>query len=123
MGSHHKDMKGVNRAVQKNQTCALNIPFKKSKGGILLTVKVQPGSSKKGIEGVSGDTLMVKLTSQPRDGAANEQLIELLSEELGIRKSLINIIKGHKSRHKVVEIKGSKKSEGIHISFTLSPLY
>jgi uncharacterized protein (TIGR00251 family) len=102
-------MKGVKGIVQKNQTSVLNIQFKRSKGGILLTLKVRPGSPKKGIEGVSGDTLMVKLTSEPRGGIANEQLIDLLSEELHIRKSLINIIKGHKSRHKVIEISGIEK--------------
>jgi uncharacterized protein len=102
-------MKAVKRDAKKNQTPDLHIPFKRSKGGIRLTLKVQPGSPKKGIEGVSGDALVVKLTSQPRGGLANEQLVELLSEELHVRKSLINIIKGHKSRHKVIEINGIEK--------------
>ena len=93
----------------RNQTRLLDIPFKKSKSGILLTLKVQPGSSKKEVEGVSGDTLIVKLNSRPLDGKANEQLVELLSEELNIRKSLISIIRGHKSRRKVVEIRGIEK--------------
>ena len=84
----------------------MRIPFRKSKDGIVLAVRVQPRSSKRGIEGVSGDTLKVKLTAPPHEGAANEQLIELLSEELGVRKGSIQIIKGSGSRNKVIKIRG-----------------
>jgi len=84
----------------------MQIPFKKAKGGITINVKVEPRSSKKGITGVVGDTLKVRLTSPPVGGAANEQLIEVLSEELGIKKSSIRIEKGRASRQKVVRIDG-----------------
>lgn len=84
----------------------MQIPFKKTKDGITIDVKVQPRSSAKGIDGIVGGILKVKLTSAPVNGKANEQLIELLSEELKIKKSAINIIKGQSSRHKVLRIKG-----------------
>ncbi|MEK6673534.1 MAG: DUF167 domain-containing protein [Nitrospirota bacterium] len=84
----------------------MEIPFKKTKDSITINVRVQPRSSKKGISGVSGETLKVRLTSPPVDNAANEQLIELLSEELGVKKSAISIIRGQSSRDKVVEIRG-----------------
>ncbi|GAB4418448.1 MAG: DUF167 family protein [Thermodesulfovibrionales bacterium] len=84
----------------------MQIPFKKTKDGITINVKVEPRSSKKGIAGLTGDTLKVKLTAPPVGGAANEQLIKVLSEELGIKKSLIHIVRGLASRQKVVEIKG-----------------
>lgn len=84
----------------------MQIPFKKSKNGITICVKVRPRSSSRGIEGVQGDNVKVRLTSPPVDNAANEQLIEVLSEELGVRKSSISIIKGLSSRQKVIEIKG-----------------
>lgn len=84
----------------------MEIPFKKTKDSITINVRVQPRSSRKGISGVSGETLKVRLTSPPVDNAANEQLIELLSEELGVKKSAISIIRGQSSRDKVVEIRG-----------------
>lgn len=87
----------------------MQIPFKKTKDGINISVKVQLRSGKKGIDGVLGDALRVKLTSPPVDGAANEQLIEILSAELGIKKSSIRIIKGLSSRNKLVGIKGLEK--------------
>jgi uncharacterized protein len=83
----------------------MKIPYRKTKSGIALTVKVQPRSSRKGLS-VIGDVLKVNLTAPPADGAANEQLIELLSEELGIRKSAIRIVKGASSRNKLIEVEG-----------------
>ncbi len=83
----------------------MKIPFKKTSESIIISVRVLPRSSRKGIE-VVDDGIKVKLTAPPVDGAANEQLIEILSEALGIRKSAFRIIKGMSSKNKVVEVKG-----------------
>ncbi|HET6514984.1 MAG TPA: DUF167 domain-containing protein [Thermodesulfovibrionales bacterium] len=84
----------------------MRLPFKKTKDGIVMNVRVQPRSSRKGIGGVVGETIKVNLTAPPVDGAANEQLIEVLSEELGIARSSIRVVRGLTSRQKVVVIKG-----------------
>ena len=84
----------------------MNIPFRKTKDGVVIEVKVEPRSSKKGIAGIMGNYLKVKLTAPPVDGAANEQLIEVISEAFGIRKSSIRVVKGASSKKKLVEIKG-----------------
>ena len=87
----------------------MQIPFKKTKEGILIEVKVEPRSSKKGIGGLMDNVLKVKLTAPPVDNEANKQLIEIISELLGIRKSSIRIIKGLTSKKKILEIKGIEK--------------
>jgi uncharacterized protein (TIGR00251 family) len=84
----------------------MKIPFKKMAGGITISVKVDPRSSKACLFGVAGDVLKVKLTSAPVAGAANKQLIDLLSKELGIRKSSIIILRGETSKNKVIKIEG-----------------
>jgi len=84
----------------------MDIPFKKTREGIVIEVKVEPRSSQKGISGVMENTVKVKLTAPPVGGAANEQLIEVLSEATGIKRSNIRILRGASSRRKVVEIKG-----------------
>jgi len=84
----------------------MNIPFKKTKDGIVIEVKVEPRSSKKGIAGVMDNVLKVKLTAPPVEGEANEQLIEVVSELTGVRKSNIRIVRGLSSKRKVVEIRG-----------------
>jgi len=84
----------------------MNIPYKKTKDGITIEVKVEPRSSKKEITGVMDNILKVKLTAPPADNKANEQLIEVISEATGIKKTSIKIIRGLSSKKKIVGIKG-----------------
>jgi len=84
----------------------MNIPFQPSKKGITLKIKVEPRSSRKGISGIAGDTVKVKVHAPPVGGAANEELIEVLSEKFSIKKSSIKILRGEASKNKVVEIEG-----------------
>ena len=84
----------------------MNIPFRRVEGGIIIEIRVEPRSSKAGIVSVVGNSVKVKLTSAPVDGAANRQLIELLTEELGVKKSSIKIIRGEKSKNKIIRLEG-----------------
>jgi uncharacterized protein len=86
----------------------MKIPFKKSKRGITFNVKVEPRSSRKGISGVVGDLVKVRVNAPPVGGAANEELVEIISEEFDIKKSAIRIIRGQYSRNKVIEIEGTE---------------
>ncbi|MEK7623332.1 MAG: DUF167 domain-containing protein [Patescibacteria group bacterium] len=71
-----------------------------------ITTKVIPRSSRNEIVGELADgTLKVKLTAAPIDGAANEALITFLSKEWSIPRSSMSIIKGQRSKRKVIEIK------------------
>ena len=82
--------------------------------GITLRVRVQPRASHAGIAGVKGDTLRVRLNGPPADGRANAELIEMLSKTLHIRKTDIEIVRGHTAREKTVAIKGlDKLPEGV----------
>ncbi len=51
---------------------------------------------------VEKDRLKVYLTAPAIEGRANEALIKILAEYLNVRKSEIRIIRGEKSRDKVV---------------------
>ncbi|MEW6570991.1 MAG: DUF167 domain-containing protein [Nitrospirota bacterium] len=82
------------------------IPFSKSAKGIILKVRLEPRSSRKGVSGLIGDSLKIKVHSPPVGGAANDELMEILSERFGVKKSAIKIIKGRSSRDKVLEIEG-----------------
>jgi len=53
---------------------------------------------------VSGAGARVKLTQAPVDNKANLALIKFLAGELNLKKSQIQIIKGEKSREKIIEI-------------------
>ena len=74
--------------------------------GVRLSIRVQPRASDSRIAGVHGDSLKVRLTAPPVDGAANAALIELLAEVLGVSRQLVQIAAGQHSRNKVVEVAG-----------------
>jgi hypothetical protein len=69
---------------------------------VILRVRVQPRSSKNGIVGVVGGSLKVCVNAPAAEGAANRACRETLAKALGVSKSRIEIVSGHKSREKRV---------------------
>lgn len=74
---------------------------------LVLRLYVQPGAKRNEIVGVIGDEFKLKLASPPIEGRANTALIKYLSGLFQVPKSNILLKSGEKSRHKLVEIKGS----------------
>lgn len=48
--------------------------------------------------------IKVYLTAPPIDGRANKALIEILAEYFKVKKNQITIIRGEKSRDKIIEV-------------------
>jgi uncharacterized protein (TIGR00251 family) len=85
--------------------------LKATSNGILLSVKLQPRSSRNEIgECVDGE-LKIRVTAPPVDSAANNALVAFLAEILGRPKSAIQLIRGQTSRHKVLLIAGMTATE------------
>ena len=80
-------------------------------GDTLLSIKLQPRASANEIGKPLGDELRIKVTAPPVDAAANEALVELLSEKLDCAKGRIELVRGHKSRHKMVKLYGFTPEE------------
>lgn len=76
--------------------------------GKLLTIKVTPKAKHSRIKiehNPDGSHLIrVYVTVPAEDGKANQAVLELLSKELGIAKSQLQIVKGHTTREKLVKI-------------------
>jgi hypothetical protein len=51
----------------------------------------------------------IKIAAPPTEGKANKELVEFLSEVLGISKSCISIDKGTASHRKLIELEGITK--------------
>jgi len=68
-----------------------------------LAIRVIPNAKQNKIVD-EGERLKVYLTAPAVDGRANKALIALLAEHFGVRKSSISIIRGEKSRDKVIQI-------------------
>jgi uncharacterized protein (TIGR00251 family) len=72
---------------------------------------VQPRAKRSEFVGWHGDAVKVRLAAPPVDGAANDELISLLTRELGIPRTDIEIVKGVGSRRKRVAISGLTHQE------------
>ena len=70
---------------------------------MILNVKVIPNARKNEIK-KEENSWKVYLTVPPEKGRANRLLIELFSEEFKVKKNQIKILKGEKSRNKIVQI-------------------
>ena len=77
-----------------------------SDAGVRFAVRVQPRASRSEIVGVHGDAMKIRLSAPPVDGAANEALVELIADALGVSRRAVRIVSGETSRSKVVEVEG-----------------
>jgi uncharacterized protein (TIGR00251 family) len=78
---------------------------------VILNIRVVPRASKSGFAGRRGDDLLFRLNAAPVEGAANAELIAVLSEVFGVPKRNITIVSGEKSRNKRVSIEGITASD------------
>ncbi len=71
-----------------------------------MTIDASPGAAKTEIVGVNQwrGALQVKIAAEPRDGAANEELLRFLSERLSVSRHSIRLLRGEKSSLKVVNV-------------------
>jgi uncharacterized protein len=68
-----------------------------------IEIKVVTNSKKQGLFR-EGAGLKVMLTSSPIEGRANEELVGYLSRIFGVRKREIKILRGEKTKRKLVSI-------------------
>ena len=73
-------------------------------GAVIFNVRVVPRASKSEIVGELDGALKVRIASPPVDGAANAELVKLLSKAFGVSKSQIEIVGGQTSKSKQVKI-------------------
>ena len=72
---------------------------------MIIKVKVKPNSKKKEIKNISNDEYIINLKEKAEDNKANIELLKLLKKHFKVDFKHIKIIKGMRSRDKIVEIK------------------
>ncbi|MAG34758.1 MAG: hypothetical protein CL878_00690 [Dehalococcoidia bacterium] len=75
-------------------------------GAVQLTVRLQPRANQTEVRGVRAGELVVAVSAPPAEGAANAALVKHLAQRLHIARSRIKIVRGSKSRSKVLCISG-----------------
>lgn len=99
------------------------LSIQKTEDGVIFRIKVQPRASKNKIVGVQGDALKIKISAPPVKGKANRALVDLLAEQLGVKRSEVEIIGGHTSKIKKIKVvgEGGKIKEKIQSLAILNP--
>ena len=68
--------------------------------GVVIQVKVLPGSRKNEVRGEQNGALKVSVTQIPEKGKANKAVLEQLTQGLKLRKSQVQLISGETNSHK-----------------------
>ncbi|MCX5760538.1 MAG: DUF167 domain-containing protein [Gemmatimonadetes bacterium] len=74
--------------------------------GVRFAIHVQPRSKKPGIDGTHGDALRVRVHAPPVEGAANDAVVALLADALGVPSRAVHIAAGQSGRQKLVDVDG-----------------
>ena len=75
-------------------------------GGLVLAVKVVPGSSRQRIVGPYGDGIKITVRAAAEGGAANQAVLSVLADALEIAPANLRIVRGHTNPRKEVLIVG-----------------
>ena len=78
---------------------------------IAVSVQVHPGASREAVRLLPDGSLDVRLRARAVEGQANASLIAVLAEQLGLRRRNVSIVRGERSRKKVVEIELASTEE------------
>jgi uncharacterized protein (TIGR00251 family) len=73
---------------------------------VIVPIRVTPRASRRGITGQRNEEFLIRLTSAPVDDAANEELVELMADALGVPKRNVAIVSGSRSRSKRIAVTG-----------------
>ncbi len=76
-----------------------------------LSVRVQPRASRNEVAGLVGETLKIRLTAPPVEGEANAACLKFLADLLDLAPSRLEILRGERSRTKVIRITGLTQDE------------
>ena len=87
-------------------------PLRPGKGGLLLSVRVTPRSSRDEVTGLhtAADgtvSLAVKVTAVPDKGKANKAVIETLARACRLPKSAFSLVSGETDRSKTLLVTGN----------------
>jgi uncharacterized protein YggU (UPF0235/DUF167 family) len=72
---------------------------------------VSPGAARSEIVGRYGQGWKVRVAAQPERGRANEAVLGLIADALGLPQARVRLVAGHAARDQVVEVEGMSADE------------
>ena len=77
-----------------------------------IDIRVQSRANRNAIE-VDGERITVRVTAAPESGKANDAVVALLAKRLRVPKRSVQIVRGHKSRDKRINVEGISSKESL----------
>lgn len=72
----------------------------------MISVRVRAGANHDEVAGARDGVLLVRVTAPAHEGRANRALCRVLADRLAVAPSRVAIVRGQRSREKLVEISG-----------------
>ena len=82
------------------------IKFTQNENTVTFAIRVIPRASRSEIVGEFEGSLKVRISAPPFDGAANAEVIKLLSKEFVVARSSVSIVSGESSKTKRIRVEG-----------------
>ena len=76
-----------------------------------IAVVLRPGASRDEVQGFHQGVLRVQVKAPPIDGKANASLGEILAWLLGVPPSSVAVLRGARSRRKLLSVEGVSQKE------------
>ena len=76
------------------------------KESVRIVVRVQPNASQNSVVSFQDGVLRVRIAAPPIKGKANQELVEFLSDLLGVSKGSLSIEKGMNAKTKTIAVRG-----------------
>jgi len=73
---------------------------------VRLRLRVSPGAARAAVVGRHGDGWKVRVAARPSRGRANDAVVTLIADTLGVARPNVRVVSGLSSRDKVVELSG-----------------
>jgi uncharacterized protein (TIGR00251 family) len=110
-------------AVGDGRACTAAL--RASPEGVELDVQVVPRASRAAVSGLVADRLKLLVTAPPVDGEANDAVVALLADTLGVGKRMIRLVRGDTGRRKTLVVAGLSVAEAarrLGLAITLAGL-
>jgi uncharacterized protein YggU (UPF0235/DUF167 family) len=79
-----------------------------------IAVRLTPRATRDELEGVRDGILVARVRAAPHDGQANRALCRLIAHRAGVPASRVSVVRGARSREKLVAVGGVGQQELLH---------
>jgi uncharacterized protein (TIGR00251 family) len=75
-----------------------------------IAVRLQARARRDELVGIRDGVLLARVSAPPIDGRANEALCRLIASRIGVAASRVTMVRGQRSRDKLVRVEGLEAS-------------